>query len=145
MKCVTAVRLCNEFRVPSLARGLGSSTTGSAVPVKGGLVLALERMNRVAACGVAEDRLIVVETGVTNTAVQDAAGKHGFFWAPDPTSAGYSTVGGNLACGAGGPSSVKYGTARDNVLGLRAVTGPARNSRPAFTPPRAPWVTTSRA
>lgn len=116
------VRLCNEFEVPILARGLGSSTTGSAVPVAGGLVLALERMNRVLRFS-PEDRLMVVEAGMTNTAVQQAAGEAGFFWGPAPTSAAYSTIGGNLACNAGGPSSVKYGTPRDNVLGLRIVTG----------------------
>ena len=116
------VRLCNEFNVPLLARGLGSSTTGSAVPVAGGLVLALERMNRILRTS-PEDRLMVVETGITNTAAQAEAAKHGFFWGPAPTSAAYSTIGGNLACNAGGPSSVKYGTPRDNVLGLRIVTG----------------------
>src|SRR3546814_16327984 len=55
--------------------------------------------------------------------VQRVAGETGRFWAPDPTSLAYSTVGGNLGCCAGGPRAVKYGTARDNVLGLRAVTG----------------------
>ena len=117
-----AVRLCNEFKVPLTARGLGSSTTGSAVPLAGGLVLALERMNRILSVDKA-NRALVTETGATNASVQEAAGKHGFFWPPDPTSAGYSTVGGNLACGAGGPHAVKYGTTRENVLGLRAVLG----------------------
>ncbi|MFI4968437.1 MAG: FAD-binding oxidoreductase [Gammaproteobacteria bacterium] len=116
------VLLCNEFAVPLTARGLGSSSTGSAVPVNGGLVLALERMNRIITLDAA-NRAMVVETGVTNGVVQEAAAKQGFFWPPDPTSAGYSTVGGNLACGAGGPHAVKYGTTRDNVLGLRAVLG----------------------
>src|SRR5690242_408649 len=116
------VLLCNEFKVPLTARGLGSSTTGSAVPVAGGLVLALERMNRILKLD-AGNRALVTEVGATNAAVQEAAGTSGFFWPPDPTSAGYSTVGGNLACGAGGPHAVKYGTTRDNVLGLRAVLG----------------------
>ncbi len=116
------VRLCNEFKVPLTTRGLGSSTTGSAVPIAGGLVLALERMNRVIAIDAA-NRALVTETGATNAMVQEAAASQGFFWPPDPTSAGYSTVGGNLACGAGGPHAVKYGTTRDNVLGLRAVLG----------------------
>src|SRR5882724_2150015 len=119
---VQVVRLCNEFKVPLTPRGLGSSTTGSAVPVAGGLVLALERMSRILSVDGA-NRALVAESGATNAAVQEAAGKQGFFWPPDPTSAGYSTVGGNLACGAGGPHAVKYGTARDNVLGLRAVLG----------------------
>ncbi len=119
---LAAVKLCNEFKVPLTARGLGSSTTGSAVPVAGGLVLALERMNRVIKLD-AGNRALVTEVGATNAAVQEAAAAEGFFWPPDPTSAGYSTVGGNLACGAGGPHAVKYGTTRDNVLGLRAVLG----------------------
>lgn len=122
------VRLCNEFSVPIVARGLGSSTTGSAVPVAGGLVLALERMNRVLRFS-PEDRLMVVETGITNTTAQAEAAKAGFFWGPAPTSAAYSTVGGNLACNAGGPSTVKYGTPRDNVLGLRIVTGAGEELR----------------
>ncbi|MGA9852186.1 MAG: FAD-linked oxidase C-terminal domain-containing protein [Gammaproteobacteria bacterium] len=122
------VRLCNEFSIPLLARGLGSSTTGSAVPVAGGLVLALERMQRVLRFS-PEDRLMVVETGITNTAAQNKAAEAGFFWGPAPTSAAYSTVGGNLACNAGGPSSVKYGTPRDNVLGLRIVTGKGEELR----------------
>ncbi|HEV2211741.1 MAG TPA: FAD-binding oxidoreductase, partial [Gammaproteobacteria bacterium] len=85
------VRLCNEFKVPLTARGLGSSTTGSAVPVAGGLVLALERMNRIIKLDTA-NRALVVETGCTNSAAQEAAAAQGFFWPPDPTSAGYSTV-----------------------------------------------------
>lgn len=119
---VQVVKLCNEFKVPLTTRGLGSSTTGSAVPVRGGLVLALERMNRIIEVDGA-NRALSTETGATNGAVQEAAARQGFFWAPDPTSAAYSTVGGNLACGAGGPHAVKYGTARENVLGLRAVLG----------------------
>ncbi|MGE5626342.1 MAG: FAD-binding oxidoreductase [Bacillota bacterium] len=119
---VQTVHLCNEFKVPLTTRGLGSSTTGSAVPVAGGVVLAMERMSRILAVDAA-NRALVTETGATNSSVQEAAGKQGFFWPPDPTSAGYSTVGGNLACGAGGPHAVKYGTVRDNVLGLKAVLG----------------------
>ncbi|HVA55026.1 MAG TPA: FAD-linked oxidase C-terminal domain-containing protein [Gammaproteobacteria bacterium] len=122
------VRLCNQYKIPLLARGLGSSTTGSAVPAAGGLVLALERMQRVLRLS-PEDRLMVVEAGITNTAAQEAAGTCGFFWGPAPTSAAYSTVGGNLACNAGGPSSVKYGTPRDNVLGLHIVTGAGEELR----------------
>ena len=122
------VRLCNEFNVPLLARGLGSSTTGSAVPIAGGLVLALERMRRILNVDPA-NRALSCETGTTNAAVQTAAGAAGFFWPPDPTSSAYSTVGGNLACGAGGPHAVKYGTTRDNVLALRAVTGAGQELR----------------
>jgi len=119
---VQAVRLCNEFAVPIVGRGRGTGTTGSALPAEGGLVLAFERMDRVLEMDPA-NRMIRVEAGVTNQTVQDEAARHGFFWAPDPTSAAYSTVAGNIALNAGGPRSVKYGATRENVLALTAVTG----------------------
>lgn len=120
--------LCNRFRTPLIARGLGSNTTGATVPVQGGIVLSLERMNRIVAIR-PQDRVAVVEAGVTNANLQAALAPHGFFWPPDPSSAAYSTIGGNLACNAGGPRSVKYGTPRDNTLGLRAVTGTGEQIR----------------
>ncbi|HWP94828.1 MAG TPA: FAD-linked oxidase C-terminal domain-containing protein [Gammaproteobacteria bacterium] len=116
------VRLCAAHRVPLVARGRGTATTGAAVPVAGGVVLAFERMTRILEVN-PDDRTMTVEAGVTNGEVQRAAAACGLFWPPDPTSAGYSTVGGNIACNAGGPRTVKYGAARENVLGLRAVTG----------------------
>lgn len=116
------VRLCNEFSVPLTPRGRGTGTTGATVPSQGGLVLSLERMDRILRIAPA-DRYVVVEPGVTNQAVQDAAAAHGFFWPPDPTSAAFCTVGGNLAYNSAGPRAVKYGTPRENTLGLRAVTG----------------------
>ena len=120
---VTAVvKLCAQHRVPLVARGRGTGTTGATVPVKGGVVLALERMDRILAIDV-DNRVMVVQPGVTNQAIQEAAGAHGFFWPPDPTSAAFCTVGGNLAYNSAGPRAVKYGTPRENTLGLRAVTG----------------------
>ena len=116
------VRLCNAHRVPLVARGRGTGTTGATVPVRGGLVLSLERMNRILRID-PDNRAAVVEPGVTNQELQTAAGAHGFFWPPDPTSAAYCTVGGNLAYNSAGPRAVKYGTPRENTLGLRAVTG----------------------
>ena len=116
------VKACHAHRVPLTVRGRGTNTTGASVPVEGGVVLTLEQMNRVLDYRPA-DRLIVVEPGVLNAEVQRIAEADGLFWAPDPTSAAYATVGGNLACGSGGPRAVKYGTARDNVLGLKAITG----------------------
>ncbi len=116
------VLLCNEHNVALVARGRGTGTTGATVPLHGGVVLSLERMNRIISVD-PDNRVIVVEPGVTNQEVQDAAGKHGFFWPPDPTSAAYCTVGGNLAYNSAGPRAVKYGTPRENTLGLRAVTG----------------------
>ncbi|MDX1454243.1 MAG: FAD-linked oxidase C-terminal domain-containing protein [Gammaproteobacteria bacterium] len=116
------VRLCNEHRIPLTGRGLGSGTAGAAVPVTGGIVLAMERMNRIISIN-PEDRYAVVQPGVTNADLQAAAAEHGFFWPPDPTSSAYATIGGNLACNSAGPRAVKYGTPRDNTLGLNAVTG----------------------
>ncbi len=116
------VLLCNIHNVALVARGRGTGTTGATVPLRGGVVLSLERMNRIIHVD-PDNRVIVVEPGVTNQEVQNAAGKHGFFWPPDPTSAAYCTVGGNLAYNSAGPRAVKYGTPRENTLGLRAITG----------------------
>ncbi|MBI3546361.1 MAG: FAD-binding protein [Gammaproteobacteria bacterium] len=117
-----AVRLCNEYHIPIVARGRGTATTGSAVPVQAGLVLSLERMDRLLDVDGA-NRVLRVEAGVINQALQDKAAEHGFFWPPDPTSSAYCTVGGNIAVNAAGPRALKYGTPRENVLGLKAVTG----------------------
>ena len=116
------VRACREHRVPVVARGRGTNTTGAAVPVAGGVVVSFERMDRIVDIR-AGDRCAVVEPGVLNGDLQAAAARDGLFWPPDPTSAAFSTVGGNLACNAGGPRAVKYGASRDNVLALTAVTG----------------------
>ncbi len=114
--------LCNDRRISLVARGRGTGTTGATVPLQGGVVVSFERMDKI--CSIDPDnRVMVVEPGVTNKAVQDAASAHGFFWPPDPTSAAFCTIGGNLAYNSAGPRAVKYGTPRENVLGLRAVTG----------------------
>lgn len=126
------VQICNASAVPLVVRGRGTNTTGATVPIAGGVVLSLERMNRVLRVSPG-DRLLECEAGALNGDVQNAAGEHGLFWAPDPTSLAYSTVGGNLGCCAGGPRAVKYGTARDNVLGLRAVTGDGRSIKTGCT------------
>ncbi|WP_255323041.1 FAD-linked oxidase C-terminal domain-containing protein [Lysobacter sp. K5869] len=116
------VRACRRERVPVIARGRGTNTTGASVPVAGGVVVSFERMNRIVEIRPG-DRCAVVEPGVLNGDLQTALKPHGLFWPPDPTSAAYSSVGGNLACNAGGPRAVKYGASRDNVLALTAVTG----------------------
>jgi len=125
---VTIVQLCCRDNIPLTTRGRGTGTTGAAVPVNGGIVLSTERMNRILEVS-PDDRLMVVEPGVTNQAVQDAAAQHGFFWPPDPTSAAVCTVGGNLAYNSAGPRAVKYGTPRENTLGLRAVSGAGESLR----------------
>jgi len=116
------VRACRAHRVPVVARGRGTNTTAAAVPVAGGVVVSFERMDRIVDIRPG-DRCAVVEPGVLNGDLQRALAPHGLFWPPDPTSADYSTVGGNLACNAGGPRAVKYGASRDNLLALTAVAG----------------------
>ena len=116
------VRACRKHKVPLTARGRGTNTTGASIPLAGGVVVSFERMQRILAIA-PDDRLAVVEPGVLNGTLQQALAPHRFFWGSEPTSAPYSSIGGNLACNAGGPRSVKYGSARDNVLGLCAVTG----------------------
>ena len=119
---VALVKACREHRVPLVARGRGTNTTGAAVPIAAGVVVSFERMDRIIELR-AGDRCAVVEPGVLNGDLQTALAPLGLFWPPDPTSAAFSTVGGNLACNAGGPRAVKYGASRDNVLALTAVTG----------------------
>jgi len=121
----TCAAACHEHATVLIARGRGTNTTGATVPIHGGVVLSFERMAEILRVSPG-DRLLECQAGAINGDVQVAAGRHGLFWAPDPTSLGYSAVGGNLACNAGGPRAVKYGTARDNVLGLRAVTATGR-------------------
>ncbi len=116
------VALCHREGLPLVTRGRGTGTTGATVPDQGGLVLSCERLDRILAID-PDNRLAMVEPGVTNQALQQALAPLGFFWPPDPTSAATCTVGGNLACNAAGPRAVKYGTPRENTLGLRVVTG----------------------
>lgn len=118
----TLIRLCRQFRVPITPRGAGTATTGAATPIEQGVVLSLERMNRLVSMD-AFNRVMIVEAGITNQMVQNIANPSGFFWPPDPGSAATCTVGGNLACNAAGPHAVKYGATRDNTLGLKVITG----------------------
>ena len=127
-QAVSLVRACRAHRVALVARGRGTNTTGASVPVSGGVVASFERMNRILAIDPA-NRLAVCEPGVLNADLQLALRPHALFWPPDPTSAPYCTIGGNLACNAGGPRAVKYGATRDNVLALRAVAGTGEDFR----------------
>jgi D-lactate dehydrogenase len=120
---VAVVTVCREHGVSLITRGQATGTTGATVPVdKHSLVMSMQRMDRILEVN-RDDRFMVVQPGVTNQAVQDAAAEHGFFWPPDPTSASVCTIGGNLAYNSAGPRAVKYGTPRENTLALTAVTG----------------------
>ncbi|HVT31490.1 MAG TPA: FAD-binding protein, partial [Rhodanobacteraceae bacterium] len=125
---VALVATCRTHRVALIARGRGTNTTGATVPTQGGIVASFERMNRILAIDPG-NRIAIVEPGVLNADLQSALKPHGLFWPPDPTSAPYCTIGGNLACNAGGPRAVKYGATRDNVLALRAVAGTGEDFR----------------
>ena len=117
-----ALRCCHTHGIPVVARGAATGTTGAAVPSPGSVALSLARMDRIEAIRPA-DRCAIVQPGVLNGVLQEALAPHGLFWAPDPSSFQSCSIGGNLATNAGGPRAVKYGTTRDNVLGLKAVTG----------------------
>ena len=122
------VQACRAHATPVVARGRGSNTTGATVPVAGGVVVSFERMNRILRID-PENRLAVIEPGVLNGDLQKALAPHGFFWPPDPSSAPWCTIGGNLACNSAGPRAVKYGSPRENTLGLHAVAGSGESFR----------------
>src|SRR5262245_37584756 len=114
------VRLCNEHRVPVVVRGAGTGYTGGAVPTRGGIVLSMERLNRI--LQVDEVNLLaVVEPNVITGDLQRAVEQVGLFYPPDPASLATSSIGGNVAECAGGPRAFKYGTTKRYVLALEAV------------------------
>ncbi|NLX19639.1 MAG: FAD-binding oxidoreductase, partial [Desulfobulbus sp.] len=115
------VQLANLKRIPIIARGAGSGFTGGSLPVHGGIVLALSRMNRI--LEIDTDNLIaVVEPGVVTGRLQKEVERYDLFYPPDPASKDFSTIGGNVAECAGGPRCLKYGVTRDYILGLEVVT-----------------------
>ncbi|MEU7815365.1 FAD-linked oxidase C-terminal domain-containing protein [Pseudonocardia sp. NPDC049154] len=118
----SVVAACYRHRVPVVARGAGTGLSGGANAVDGCIVLALDRMDRVLEIDPLE-RLAVVQPGVVNDDLRAAAAKEGLWYPPDPASAPWSTIGGNVATNAGGLCCVKYGVTRDYVLGLQVVTG----------------------
>jgi glycolate oxidase len=114
------LKLCSARRVPIVPRGGGTGYTGGAVPIRGGVVLSLERMNRI--LEIDEQNLVaVVEPNAITGTIQDAVERVGLFYPPDPASLRTSVIGGNVAEGAGGPRAFKYGTTKNFVLGLQAV------------------------
>ncbi len=116
------LKQCNQWSLPVTCRGKGTGTAGAAVPLHHALSVSFERMNQILEIDSA-NRLARVQPGVTNGQLQHALARQGFFWPPDPTSAAVCTIGGNLACNAAGPRAVKYGSCRENTLGLTAVSG----------------------
>ena len=114
------LRFASERRIPVTPRGAGHGYVGGCVPMKGGLVLSLARMNRIKQIH-AGDFVAVVQPGVITQKLQDAVEAQGLFYPPDPASRVDCTLGGNIATNAGGPRCLKYGVTRDYVLGLEVV------------------------
>ena len=113
-------RLCNEHRVPLVVRGAGTGYTGGAVPTRGGVVVSMERLNRILEID-QTSLLAVVEPNVITADLQRAVERIGLFYPPDPASLETSSIGGNVAECAGGPRAFKYGTTKHYVLALEAV------------------------
>jgi len=114
------VSIANQHNIPICPRGAGTGLSGGSVPIKGGIALDLKNMNRIVELN-ARDLTVTVEPGVVTKDLQDEAVKHRLFYPPEPGSAGFSTIGGNVAECTGGMTGVKYGVTRDYVLALEIV------------------------
>lgn len=114
------LRWANRHLVPVTPRGAGTGLSGGALATRGGVILSMSRFNRILELDPL-NRFAVVEPGVLNLALQEAAGRHGLFYPPDPASWESCSLGGNVAEDAGGPRCVKYGVTRNYVLQLEAV------------------------
>jgi glycolate oxidase len=119
------VRLCNEYDVPFLPRGAGTSLAGGTLPVGGGVLIVLTRMREIEEINL-RDRYAVVQPGVVNVWLTNALKGTGYHYAPDPSSQGACTIGGNVATNSGGPHTLKYGVTVNHVLGVEAVTADGR-------------------
>lgn len=118
---VDVLKLCRAQGVPVVARGAGTGLSGGALPHARGVLLSLARFNRILELD-AEARIAVVQPGVRNLAITEAAAVHGLYYAPDPSSQIACTIGGNVAENSGGVHCLKYGLTVHNVLGVRGVT-----------------------
>jgi len=114
------LKLANRKKIPVTPRGAGTGAAGSALPVVGGIVLDLYRMNRLLSIHV-DDQIVVVEPGVVCDTLNDELAKHGFFFPPDPASSPACTIGGMVGADAAGNKAIKYGSTRAFVLWLEAV------------------------
>jgi glycolate oxidase len=117
---VETVRLCHRAGVPFVARGSGTSLSGGSLPVDGGIVIAMNRLNRVLRLD-PDTRTAVVQPGIINLDVSRAAAPYGLAYAPDPSSQSVCTIGGNLAFNSGGAHCLKHGMTSNHVLGMKVV------------------------
>jgi glycolate oxidase len=114
------VRVAAQYDVPIVPRGMSSGLAGGSIAVRGGIVMSLTRMNRILEID-RENMTVAVEAGVVTANLEKEVGKVGLFYPPDPSSNKQSTIGGNVACNAGGPRCLKYGVTGDYVMGLTVV------------------------
>jgi glycolate oxidase len=119
------VKICHAFDVPFLPRGAGTSLAGGCLPVGGGVMIVLTRMKEILEINL-RDRYAVVQPGVVNVWLTNALKGTGFHYAPDPSSQGACTIGGNVATNSGGPHTLKYGVTVNHVLGVEAVLADGR-------------------
>jgi glycolate oxidase len=117
---VQVVKACQEAEVPFLPRGAGTSLAGGCLPVGGGVMISLTRMKRILEVNL-RDRYAVVEPGVVNLWLTNHLKPQGYHFAPDPSSQGACTIGGNVATNSGGPHTLKYGVTVNHVLGAELV------------------------
>lgn len=117
---IAAVRVCARHGVPFVARGSGTSLSGGSLPIEEGVVIALNKLNRILRLD-PQQRIAVVEPGTINLDVSKAAAPYGLYYAPDPSSQLICTIGGNLAFNSGGAHCLKYGMTANHVLGIKAV------------------------
>jgi glycolate oxidase len=111
---------CNENRIPVTVRGAGTGLSGGALPIYGGIIISMERFNKIIDIDL-RNLQVIVEPGVINQVLQEEVRKYGLYYPPDPASRGSCFLGGNIAHASGGPHAVKYGTTRDYVLNLEIV------------------------
>ena len=114
------VKFANEHKIPVVPRGAGTSLSGGVVPIMGGIIIDLSKMNKILEVSI-ENRYARVEAGVVCDDLNRELAKQGFTFPPDPASSSVATIGGNVATNAGGIKGAKYGTTRDYVLGLQVV------------------------
>ena len=116
----SVVKACSRFKYPYVARGAGTGLSGGAIALNHAVIIELARMNRILEINAA-DRYAVVEPGVINLNLTKACTKDGLHFAPDPSSQGACTIGGNVAENCGGPHTLKYGVATNHILGVEVV------------------------
>ncbi|MFZ6718793.1 FAD-linked oxidase C-terminal domain-containing protein [Undibacterium sp. Ji49W] len=118
---LSIINICREMQIAIVPRGAGTGLSGGAMPIADGLVLSTARLNRILKVD-AYARTAVVQPGVRNLAISEAVGKHGLYYAPDPSSQIACTIGGNVAENSGGVHCLKYGLTVHNVMAVRAIT-----------------------